>query len=179
MWIKYSHPRKILQTITDHLHTTIYFTVGCIFYLFIYLYPFYTREHSFTHIYIEREREGNHRTTRKLGTSCGVMVSKLDWQTYASEFESHWVSHSYDLVLHLSKKLSKLLLQESNSFQVLGDFFSFYRNWNKIITQHTHGYINNVQIRFAIFIKGVQYRWWSICQQNLVGDCQFHASMII
>ena len=37
------------------------------------------------------------------------MVSKLDWQTYTSEFESHWVPHSYGLVPHLSKKLSKLL----------------------------------------------------------------------
>ena len=32
------------------------------------------------------------------------MVSKLDQQTFSSEFESHWVSHSYGLVSHLSKK---------------------------------------------------------------------------
>ena len=37
------------------------------------------------------------------------MVSKLDWQTSKSEFESHWVPHSYGLVQHLSKTLSKLL----------------------------------------------------------------------
>ena len=37
-------------------------------------------------------------------------VSKLDWETYTSEFESHLVLHSYGLVPHLSKKLSKLLL---------------------------------------------------------------------
>ena len=36
------------------------------------------------------------------------MVSKLDLQTYTNEFESHWVSHSYGLVLHLCKKLCKL-----------------------------------------------------------------------
>ena len=36
------------------------------------------------------------------------MVSKLDSQTYTSEFESHWVPLSYGLVPHLSKKLSKL-----------------------------------------------------------------------
>ena len=41
-------------------------------------------------------------------TSGGVMVSKLDKQTYTSEFESHWVPLSYGLVLHLSKKLCKL-----------------------------------------------------------------------
>ena len=35
------------------------------------------------------------------------MVSKLDKQTYTSEFESHWVAFSYGLVPHLSKKLSK------------------------------------------------------------------------
>ena len=41
-------------------------------------------------------------------SSGGVMVSMLDQQTYTSEFDSHWVSHSCGLVLHLSKKLSKL-----------------------------------------------------------------------
>ena len=43
----------------------------------------------------------------KLGASGGVMVSKLDLQTYTSEFESHLVPLSYGLVPHLSKKLSK------------------------------------------------------------------------
>ena len=37
------------------------------------------------------------------------MVYKLDLQTFASEFESHWVIYLYDLVPHLSKKLCKLL----------------------------------------------------------------------
>ena len=52
-------------------------------------------------------------TTRYVsGASGGVMVSKLDKQTYTSEFESHWVPLSYGLVPHLSKKkLSKLPLQ--------------------------------------------------------------------
>ena len=44
------------------------------------------------------------------GTSGGVMVSKLDLQTYTSEFESHWVPHSFGLVLNRSKDLRKLLL---------------------------------------------------------------------
>ena len=43
------------------------------------------------------------------GVLDGVMVSKLDEQSFMSEFESHWVPNSYDLVSHLSKKLSKLL----------------------------------------------------------------------
>ena len=43
-----------------------------------------------------------------LCASGSVMVSKLDLQTYTSEFKSHWVPHSYGLVPHLSKKLSKL-----------------------------------------------------------------------
>ena len=42
-------------------------------------------------------------------TLCGLTVSKLDWQTYTSEFESHWVPYSYGLVPYLSKNLSKLL----------------------------------------------------------------------
>ena len=37
------------------------------------------------------------------------MVNKLDYQTLTSEFESHWVPHSFGLVSHLGKILSKLL----------------------------------------------------------------------
>ena len=43
----------------------------------------------------------------KIGASAGVMVSKLDEQVFMSEFDSHWVPHSYGLVPHQSKKLSK------------------------------------------------------------------------
>ena len=32
------------------------------------------------------------------------MVSMFDRQTYTSEFDSHWVPHSCDLVLHVSKE---------------------------------------------------------------------------
>ena len=35
--------------------------------------------------------------TPVLGTSGGVIVSKLDLQTTNSEFESHWVSYIYSL----------------------------------------------------------------------------------
>ena len=42
------------------------------------------------------------------GASSAVLDSKVDLQTYTSESESHWVPPSYDLVQHLSKKLSKL-----------------------------------------------------------------------
>ena len=44
-----------------------------------------------------------------MNISGGVIVSKIDDQTYTTEFEFHWVLHSYGLVLHLSKKQSKLL----------------------------------------------------------------------
>ena len=44
-----------------------------------------------------------------LGALGGVMVSKLDYQSFTSEFDSHWVPHSYGLVPHLNKKLSKFL----------------------------------------------------------------------
>ena len=46
-------------------------------------------------------------TSITIGASGGVMVSKLDKQTYTSEFESHWVPISYGLVPNLSKKLCK------------------------------------------------------------------------
>ena len=45
------------------------------------------------------------RVKKKKGASGGVMVSKLDKQTFTSEFESHWVPLSYGLVPHLSKSL--------------------------------------------------------------------------
>ena len=45
------------------------------------------------------------------GTSGGVTVSKLDKQTYTSEFETYWVPHSFGLVPHQSKELCKLLLE--------------------------------------------------------------------
>ena len=47
---------------------------------------------------------------KQQGASSDVMVGKLDYQTYTSEFESYWVPHSYVPVQHLSKKLCKLQL---------------------------------------------------------------------
>ena len=44
-----------------------------------------------------------------LGSSGGVMASKLGKQTFLSEFVYHWVPHSYGLVPHLNKPFSKLL----------------------------------------------------------------------
>ena len=43
-----------------------------------------------------------------LSISGGVMVCKQDQQIFTSEFESHWVSNSFGLVRHRSKKLRKL-----------------------------------------------------------------------
>ena len=39
------------------------------------------------------------------------MISKLDYQTLTSEFESHWEPHSFDPVPHRSKELCKLVLK--------------------------------------------------------------------
>ena len=50
------------------------------------------------------------------------MVSKLDSQTYTSEFESHWVPHSFGLVLNRSKDLRKLLSDgEASILKVSGN----------------------------------------------------------
>ena len=46
---------------------------------------------------------------QRVGTSGGVMICKLDKQTFTSEFESHWVLYSYRLQSHVSKVLSQLL----------------------------------------------------------------------
>ena len=50
-----------------------------------------------------------HQQPAKLLEMGSVMINKLDKQTCKSEFESHWVPHSFSLVLHLSKKLGNLL----------------------------------------------------------------------
>ena len=68
-----------------------------------------------------------------------VMVSKLDLQTYTSEFESHWVPHSYGFVPHLSKKLCKL------------PYIYIYI----YITTHTHTYI---YIYLYLYIY-IQHSW--------------------
>ena len=49
------------------------------------------------------------------GTSGSVMFSKVEQQTYTSEFESHWLPHSYVLGPHLSEKLSKLRLSHTHT----------------------------------------------------------------
>ena len=49
----------------------------------------------------------NERNAISLCPSDGV--SKLDKQTFKCEFDSRWVSHSYNHVPYLSKKRSKLL----------------------------------------------------------------------
>ena len=46
------------------------------------------------------------------GNIGGVMINKLDNQNFTSEFESHWLPHSFGFVLHLSKKFGKLLTCE-------------------------------------------------------------------
>ena len=43
--------------------------------------------------------------------SGGVMVSKLNYQTFTSEFEFHLVPYSLGLVQHRSGKLRKLLFR--------------------------------------------------------------------
>ena len=47
------------------------------------------------------------------GTFGGVIVSKLDFHTYTSEFESHWVPHSFSLVPHRRKSFL--------NYNVIGD----------------------------------------------------------
>ena len=42
-----------------------------------------------------------------MGTFGGVTVGKLDQQTYTSEFDSHWVPHSFGLGPYRSKELCK------------------------------------------------------------------------
>ena len=41
----------------------------------------------------------------EMGASGGIMVSNVDLKTYTSQFESHWVHHSYGLAPHKTKSL--------------------------------------------------------------------------
>ena len=60
---------------------------------------------------LEREKQIYWTTLCYQGTFGGVMVNKLNYQTYTSEFESHWVPHSFGLVPQRSKELRKLQKQ--------------------------------------------------------------------
>ena len=66
-----------------------------------------------------------------LGTFGGVMVSKLDLQTYMSEFESHLVPHSFCLVPHQSKELCKLLSTKQLKLFTLVSVLYFSSKQNK------------------------------------------------
>ena len=47
------------------------------------------------------------------------MVNKLDSETFTTEFESHWVTHKYDLLPHLNKKLTKLLAKKFKTSNII------------------------------------------------------------
>ena len=49
------------------------------------------------------------------GTSSDVIVSKLDQQTIVSVFDSHWVTHNYGLVPHLSSAITTIRNEASVS----------------------------------------------------------------
>ena len=55
------------------------------------------------------------------------MVSKIYLQTCKSEFVSHWVPHSFGLVIHLSKTLSKLLPVSRYKFMFTPSIFTYFR----------------------------------------------------
>ena len=58
-----------------------------------------------------------------MGTSYGVIVSKLDSQSFTSELESHLVPHSYAHVPHLSKKLCKYIHTYIHTYAYMIDRF--------------------------------------------------------
>ena len=53
------------------------------------------------------------------------MVSNLDYQTSTCEFDFHWFPHSYDLLPHLSKELSKLQHQPF-SLHLASNTYNFF-----------------------------------------------------
>ena len=65
--------------------------------VYIYTHYAYVYIYTYAYVYIPRSASGD------------VMISKINWQTYTSEFGSHWVPHSFGFVPHLSRKLCKLL----------------------------------------------------------------------
>ena len=77
----------------------------------------------------------------------GVTVSKLDYQTYTSEFVSQWVPHSFGLVPHRSKELRKLILY---LFMLICTSSKYKENFlkRKISNQETN---NSVNFRLIIW----------------------------
>ena len=72
------------------------------------------------------------------GTSGGVMVSKLDKQTFTSEFNSYWVLLSYSLQSRLSKKINELQqglksrwkIKENETLRNVPFFSYFWENYD-------------------------------------------------
>ena len=48
-----------------------------------------------------------HRRYDKGHKQCCIIVGKVDWQTLASEFESHWVHYSSGLVTNKQSLVNK------------------------------------------------------------------------
>ena len=75
---------------------------------------------------------------------CGVMVSKLDYQTFTNVFESHWVPHSYGLVSHLSKKLRKLLGASDGVMVSKLDYQTFTNVFESHWVPHSYGLVSHL-----------------------------------
>ena len=75
------------------------------------------------------------------GTSGSVTVSKLDLQTYTSEFDSHWAPHSFGLVPHRSKEFCKLLPWLFH-FKHSADTFCVFKPFDKRRAKNNKIYIS-------------------------------------
>ena len=91
-----------------------------------------------------------------VGTSRGVMVSKLDEQTVTRELESHQLSHSYNLVPYLSKKLWKLL--KNCSIGALRCVIVCEFNWQIIVPWQQHPTRHQLYGHLPPITKTIQVR---------------------
>ena len=85
---------------------------------------------------------------QEVGTSSSVIVSKFDKQTCKNEFESHWMLHSFGLVPHLSKTLSKLLyVQEVRHKHIMTISLCHQIRFNLL---HREIILNNLAIYYIV-----------------------------
>ena len=99
---------------------------------------------------------------KNLGNSAGVMVSKLDEQTFTSEFEFHWVPPSFDFVSYQSKKLCKLLCTQAHINLCIDNTLKFICNYRPSETAYKND-ISNKAISLECFNLENNFHIYQYC----------------
>ena len=88
------------------------------------------------------------------GTSSCVMVSKLHEQTFTNEFESQWVPHSFGLVPHQSKVLSKFKGTSSGIMVSKLDWQTFTSS--SLIGCPVHSALRHIKVKCLVNLRALR-----------------------